>query len=84
MVISPGMNEGKTTTAANLAVAYAETGRSVLLLGCDLRRPGLHAFFDLTESPGLTDVFSATGESRSLESVIRRDAISRRAYRDEW
>ena len=71
MVVSPGMNEGKTTTAANLAVAYAETGRSVLLLGCDLRRPGLHTFFDLTESPGLTDVFSATGGSRSLESVVR-------------
>lgn len=51
---SPG--EGKTTTAANLAVAYADAGRRTLIVCCDLRRPRLHRFFDLPPDPGFTSV----------------------------
>jgi capsular exopolysaccharide synthesis family protein len=71
LVASPGMGEGKTTTSANLAVAFAETGRRVLLLGCDLRRPELHSYFGLSEGPGLTDELAKPEGQRSLTNIIR-------------
>ena len=46
MVTSPGPSEGKTTTAANLAAILAETGRSVLVVNCDFRRPRVHLHLD--------------------------------------
>ena len=42
MVTSPGPSEGKTTTAANMAAILGETGRSVLVVNCDFRRPRIH------------------------------------------
>lgn len=57
---SPG--EGKTTTAANLAVAYADAGRRTLIVCCDLRRPRLHRFFDLSADPGFTSILLGTHE----------------------
>jgi receptor protein-tyrosine kinase len=56
MLTSSLEGEGKSTTAANLAVAYARTGRDVLLVDFDLRRPTLHGLFDLPPRPGVTDV----------------------------
>ena len=46
--------EGKTTVAANLAVAYAQSGRSTILVDSDLRRPDIHTFFRLSNATGLT------------------------------
>ena len=56
MVTSAVGGEGKSTTVANLAVALARAGRRVVLIDSDLRRPSLHRFFDLDQSPGLIDV----------------------------
>jgi non-specific protein-tyrosine kinase len=55
-VMSPGLGEGKTTTAANLAVALATADRRVVLLGCDLRKPRLHKLFGIGNDVGLSDV----------------------------
>lgn len=55
-VTSANPGEGKTTTAANLAVAMAMTGRSVVVVDGDLRRPRLHERFGTTQGPGLTNV----------------------------
>lgn len=62
LATSTGPDEGKSTTLANLAVAIAQTGSSVILVDCDLRRPTLHRMFGLRNSEGLTSV--ALGECR--------------------
>jgi len=56
MVTSAVQLEGKSTTIANLAVAFARAGRRVVLVDIDLRRPLLNRFFHTRSSPGLTDV----------------------------
>lgn len=48
--------EGKSTTVANLAVAFARAGRRVVLIDADLSDPHLHRLFHLDQWPGLTDV----------------------------
>lgn len=55
VVTSPAPGEGKSTTIANLAVTMAQSGRSTILVDCDLRRPSLHELFDLQSAPGLTN-----------------------------
>ena len=47
LVTSVGENEGKSTIAANLALALSEKGRRVALLDCDFRKPALHKIFDI-------------------------------------
>ena len=47
LVTSLGENEGKSTIAANLALALSEKGRRVALLDCDFRKPSLHKIFDM-------------------------------------
>lgn len=56
MITSAVAGEGKTTTAANLAVAVAREGRSVTLVDLDLRLPMVHTYFGLPPRAGLTDV----------------------------
>jgi capsular exopolysaccharide synthesis family protein len=56
LVTSPHAGEGKTAVAANLAVAYAQDGRSTILLDADLRRPDVHRMFGIPDAPGLTNL----------------------------
>ena len=58
MVVSAGVGEGKSTTAANLAVVLAETGKDVLLVSADLRRPRVHQFFGLPNKTGLSNLLT--------------------------
>jgi succinoglycan biosynthesis transport protein ExoP len=61
--------EGKTTTAANIAMALAYGGSRVLLVDADMRRPGLHRPLRLTNERGLSQVL--TGQAR-VRDVIQR------------
>jgi capsular exopolysaccharide synthesis family protein len=54
VVTSPGPDEGKSTTLANLAVTLAQAEKTVILVDCDLRRPSQHEIFGLTNEVGLT------------------------------
>ncbi len=53
MITSPGPAEGKTTSVANLAAAFAEANAKVLVVNCDFRRPRVHAFLGGTETTSL-------------------------------
>ncbi|MGH9373348.1 MAG: CpsD/CapB family tyrosine-protein kinase [Vicinamibacterales bacterium] len=62
-VTSPAKGDGKSLTAANLALTMAqEFQQRVLLLDADLRRPSVHRLFGLAEGPGLGDVLLSLAE----------------------
>lgn len=67
MVTSAVPDEGKSLTAANLAVAFAQGGQRVLLVDADLRRPVQHRMFGLGRDAwgGLTEVLAGTVELQS-------------------
>lgn len=56
LVTSAIPNEGKSTTATNLAIAMAQMGERVLLVDMDLRRHNLHDFFSVDNAVGISDV----------------------------
>jgi tyrosine-protein kinase Etk/Wzc len=72
VVTSPGPGEGKSTTAANLAITLAQQGSRTLLVDADLRRPLVHRAFNLVQEPGLTDVLVGTS---SLREAIRPNVV---------
>jgi polysaccharide biosynthesis transport protein len=61
LVTSAVPSEGKTVTAANLAVAFAQSGRRILLADADLRKPGIHEIFGTDNDHGLTDLLRHDG-----------------------
>ncbi len=58
LVTSPEPGDGKTTSASNLAIAIAQTGRSVLLLDADFRKPTQHKNLDIKDAVGLSSVLA--------------------------
>jgi capsular exopolysaccharide synthesis family protein len=71
LITSPGNGEGKSTTAANIAVSMAQQKERVLIIDANLREPALHSIFKISNKVGLTDVLN--GKSTLEEAVFRTD-----------
>lgn len=58
MVTSPEPCEGKTTTAVNLAIIFAQSGKQVILADCDFRHPTTQIAFQLNNREGMSTLFT--------------------------
>ena len=68
IITSPNKGDGKSLTAANLALTMAQDPtQRVLVLDGDLRRPSIHRLFGIAETPGLSDVLMG---GASLEDAL--------------
>ena len=56
LVTSSEPGEGKSTTSGNLALAFAQDEKKVILIDCDLRKPSIHKKFRISNNRGLSDV----------------------------
>ncbi|GAA4407726.1 hypothetical protein GCM10023168_24100 [Fodinibacter luteus] len=74
LVTSANAAEGKTTTVANLAASFAETGQRVLVLDADLRSPDTHNLFDVPQGAGISDYISDPGDV-TLEALVRPTSV---------
>lgn len=61
--------EGKSTTCANMSIAFAEMGKKALLIDCDMRKPTVHTAFKLNNTKGLSSVLG--GFCKSEEAVVK-------------
>jgi Mrp family chromosome partitioning ATPase len=75
--------EGKSTTAANLALALARGGRRVVLVDFDMRNPSAHRFFGVKDTPGVIDValYDADVEDALAQVQLVESDRDRRASR---
>ncbi len=68
LVTSPSAGDGKTTTACNIALCFAQGGNRTVLLDADLRRPRCDVYLKEVASPGL---YELSHDSADLDDIIR-------------
>jgi len=76
VVTSPSGGEGKSTSAVNLAICFAQRGEEVLLVDANVRNPILNHVFDLKLWPGLTDVLAGHNEVRDSIQQVAIERLS--------
>ena len=80
LVTSSGEQEGKSTVASNLAIAQAQSGKTVVLVDADMRRPKVHTHFGKPNRIGLSDVI--TGKlniedvTKPIENIMNLSIIT--------
>lgn len=77
LVTSARAGDGKTTMVANLGIALAETGKRVLIIDADFRRPRLASIFHVNDEPGLADLIEGSEpvELLTQETVSRETSV---------
>ena len=76
-VTSPNPGDGKSTLAANLAITIAQSGKRVVLLDCDMRKPQVHKIFELEKDGkklefGLSDIISGNA---TIARALKRSPV---------
>ncbi|RUS45257.1 CpsD/CapB family tyrosine-protein kinase [Cohnella sp. AR92] len=71
-LLSANPGEGKSTTALNLAAAYAQIGTRTLLIDADMRKPSIHTAFGISNNQGLTHILAM---DREFSEVIQDSGI---------
>lgn len=70
VITSSGNGEGKSVTAANMAVALAQTGIRVILVDTNLRKPALHTFFQQENRGGFTTAIAQQGQNHAKNHLL--------------
>lgn len=68
VVTSARPREGKSTVLGNLALSFAQNGKKIIVIDCDLREPSIHEKFNISNSCGITEVLIGT---ETLENTIQ-------------
>ena len=71
LITSPEPGDGKTTTAVNLALTFVLSGKKVLLIDADMRRPSGHKVLGMERGPGLAEMLRGDGKMQ----IVRRTYI---------
>ncbi len=74
LITSSISGEGKTFVATNLAMTYALSGKRVIVVGMDIRRPALAHRFGLTNQTGVTTFLS--GQERNISNLVHQSDIN--------
>ena len=77
LLTSTVQSEGKSWISANLATAFAQTGRKVILIDADMRKPRQHKIFSLKMCPGLSNYLSEVNELGGREKFSYKDCIKK-------
>ncbi|OOM75824.1 tyrosine-protein kinase YwqD [Clostridium puniceum] len=68
VVVSACPKEGKSTISGNLALSFEQNGKKVIIIDCDLRKPTIHRYFNISNLCGLSEVLIG---KKTLDSAIQ-------------